>query len=490
MSTQLHERRKHRAADQGEHQPDEEQPVPPQPSIAHQKPQPSKQTPPRRHHSHEGYVGGAASSLLAVAVRDMKNQHLLEGRKEAWCGVLAVLLFLLAGLGLSHIIMHAQHRQVVLHVMKHPWIHGPHVFSQARIGFHHHFYSGSPRYVTVVMPSVVNPNGRVKRLKSIQDTWGKLARSIFVLHNITEFPQVGDHHVISDTLSPHDPYSYPQALMVPDTIDVEAGVPRLIHTIQSIHKKIDPDFAFFVNDHTYVIPEHLCNYLEPMDPSVDLYAGHALNDRGDVFNSGAAGYLLSRSTMAKLVKTWDEQTDPNCNILADGKGQKWIQGNPGLLTTRCLDRSFNISAIDTREEAKFHRFHAFPLTRVVSGEVDQWYIDKHTTEVAHKIGTSDTYATMLTGEDCCAPTTVSFHYVEYLESKALFATREKLLEQPSITDHELKEFMMLEWPKKKKDIGFYSRPLPAPDKLEGDDGWAAILKVMRKISTRETQRNC
>jgi hypothetical protein len=50
-----------------------------------------------------------------------------------------------------------------------------------------------------------------------------------------------------------------------------------------------------------VLPDHLCRFLKEHDSSKDLYAGHPLKGKKEtVFNSGAAGYVLSRSTVEKL----------------------------------------------------------------------------------------------------------------------------------------------------------------------------------------------
>ena len=92
-----------------------------------------------------------------------------------------------------------------------------------------------------------------------------------------------------------------------------------------------------------------------------------------VFNSGAAGYILSRETMKKLIKLWDDD-DPLCT----GKtASKWLQGNPALLTTECMKEKLGVVPVDTRQHKYYHRFHAFPLTRMVSGKVDPWYLNKH-----------------------------------------------------------------------------------------------------------------
>ena len=101
--------------------------------------------------------------------------------------------------------------------------------------------------------------------------------------------------------------------------------------------------------------------------------------------------------------------------------------------------------------------------------------------------TDESYNTLLPGIECCAQDTVSFHYVEYMESRSLFATREALLKNPHMTDHELKGIMLAEWPKEHKEIGGYSRGLP---RESDENGWSQLLQVVRKISTRHTQREC
>lgn len=401
-------------------------------------------------------------------------------RSELGCAVEAVVGFLVFGLLLGFFIAHHQHRKVILQVMSDPLAHAGAAL-HGRSGFRHHFYSGHPRTVTVVMPSVVNPAGRQQRLNSIFETWGPGARAIYVVHNVSEFPQ-GHHAVISEHSIPTDPYSYPQLLLLPPSISVDDGLARLNYVIRVIHEKINPDFSFFVNDHTYVIPEHLCKYLEHRHSSDDMYEGHAMKNEEDVFNSGAAGYILSRQTMTNLIRKWDDG-DEHC-VVKDGN--KWLQGNPGISTTKCLKEALGIDPVDTRHEGKWHRFHAFPLTRLVTGAVDEWYKKKHQ-GMDKMMKTDESYNTLLNGADCCAADTISFHYVEYRESMALFATREAILENPHITDHDIKAMMLAEWPRERHEIGGYSRGLPTDNDT---DGWKSLIQVVRKISSRNTQRDC
>jgi hypothetical protein len=321
------------------------------------------------------------------------------------------------------------------------------------------------------------------------------ARAIFVLHNVSEFPEAS-RNLISNTSAPADPYSYPQLLQAPPDITDDMGLPRLYYVIRTVHERIDPDFAFFINDHTFVIPEHLCRYLQDKNPDQDLYAGHALrNDKNDVFNSGAAGYVLSRSTMSKIISKLNEK-DANC-FLDPISTPQWIQQNPGLASAKCMN-SFGVHAIDTRAKKQWHRFHAFPLTRLVSGRVDEWYHNKHV-GVGKLVSQQqqlqqqpldddvESYDSLLKGEECCSKTTISFHYVEHQETRALFATREALLENPNLPDMELQTLMIAEWPRNTTSLGFYSHALPNRNDV---DGWKSLLATIRKISTRETQQDC
>ena len=175
--------------------------------------------------------------------------------------------------------------------------------------------SGTPSFVTVVMPSVVKPEARPQRLINIAKTWGPSSNAVYVVHDSNEFPEEAEDE------------SYPKNLVVPKHTTVDMGVKRLEHVIRTIHKDYNPDFAFFVNDHTFVLPNNLCKFLKEQDSTKDLYAGHALKGQKETsFNSGAAGYVLSRVTMERLLKEFD---NPRSTCSPEG-ASKWIQESPRL----------------------------------------------------------------------------------------------------------------------------------------------------------------
>ena len=325
--------------------------------------------------------------------------------------------------------------------------------------------------------SVVNSNARPRRLANIATTWGPNANAIYVVHDFNEYSNGADIDKDSNT--------YPQNLVVPSHITVENGVERLEHVIRTIHKDVNPDFCFFVNDHTFVLPNNLCKFLKEHDSSKNLYAGHALKGQKETaFNSGAAGYVLSRSTMEKLIREWD---DPNSKC-AMANSSKWLQGNPGLLTAQCFGQVLHIPLIDTRDKKDLsHKFHAYGLVRTISGNIDDWYINKHKT-LDDIFGVDNTYHhAPQSGSKCCSSDSISFHYVEAGESLAFWKVLQTVNESPSMTDTELQQLIEKVWPRDKEGFGGYSARLPSSQQLEV---WSDILQVVRNIASGVSPSSC
>ena len=340
-----------------------------------------------------------------------------------------------------------------------------------------------PRYVTIVIPSVVNPNGRPARLQAISETWGCRARAVFVVHDVSEYLEAQNNHFgVDNDIDKTGGAEYPKILLMPPEITVDMGVQRLSYVIRKVTESaVDPDFAFFVNDHTFVIPDHACCFLSGRDPSEQLYAGHPMRNKVDkfAFNSGAAGYFLSRATMNGLVQRWDEK-DPSCST--DGASQ-WHQGNPGLLTAKCMSESLSAMAIDTTDDHGWHRFHAFGLIRTVTGHVDEWYKNKHVDLDEYIPGHHNELGVL---NECCSAETVSFHYVEHSETTALTRVLNDVRGNPKMTDEDLGSLMADIWPKGFRNLGGYSHGLP-PEKSEQ---WNSMLTIVRRIAAGPTKEEC
>lgn len=193
---------------------------------------------------------------------------------------------------------------------------------------------------------------------------------------------------------------------------------------------------------------------------------------------------MNHSTKLFIVAEWDK---PNSKCSASG-ASKWIQGNPGLLTAQCFDEVLKIPAVDTRDNNLSHIFHAFGLVRSVTGSVDKWYIDKH--EALDGIfGVDNAYHHKpRDGAMCCSASTVSFHYVEAAESLALWKVLETVHSNPTMSTEEIKQWMNEHWPVGRKELGFYSHGLPAPN---SDGWWNGIVEVVRKIAiSADPRKSC
>ena len=125
------------------------------------------------------------------------------------------------------------------------------------------------------------------------------------------------------------------------------------------------------------------------------------------FNSGGAGYLVNVHALRCLVDHIDE---PECK--ADIS-----TGEEDVLISRCLAYKCNATALETRDDAMRERFHPF------------------TPHMQHRVVAAQEYRTMTQdwyqqyskafglkyGDDCCSPSSVSFHYVKKSHMQRLHA---------------------------------------------------------------------
>ena len=267
---------------------------------------------------------------------------------------------------------------------------------------------------------MVSPPKRPQRLKAIAETWGPKARAVFVVTKPSTYPPLP---------LPAPCEGYPYALQVPSSIGEELGVERLRWVLaQALLSKAS--YIFMANDHTAVIPENLACFLKSVDPSKPAYAGRALaQKRGkstEIFNSGAAGYVITRPTLELVERHWG--TAP-CDAK---KSEKWLQGNPGLVLARCLQRH-GVRPVDTQHDEEGHRFHAYGPVRIATKSLDDWYVRMNS-------------QLPWPSYDGCATDAVSFHYVESAEQRAIYDSVRSDLDE-----------VLKRWPKSPSELGGYSR---------------------------------
>jgi glycoprotein-N-acetylgalactosamine 3-beta-galactosyltransferase len=203
---------------------------------------------------------------------------------------------------------------------------------------------------------------------------------------------------------------------------------RSIWSYVGNHFLDDFDFFFQGGDDLYVLPQNLRNYLKNAvaDPEQDFFGGRRCDSnclqrrvlflslssltsnaliwcsysfrqtKNVYFNSGGAGYVLSRGTLRKYVTQGinHELCTPHKHTAQED-----------VEIAQCLRKVFNVGLIDTRDEQGRERFHPFaPGTHYTwkppKPPERDWYED-YNVEWPVKLG-----------KDCCAPDSVSFHYVK------------------------------------------------------------------------------
>jgi glycoprotein-N-acetylgalactosamine 3-beta-galactosyltransferase len=161
------------------------------------------------------------------------------------------------------------------------------------------------------------------------------------------------------------------------------------------------DFDYFIlgGEDLFIVPPNLRKYLQTLgSPELDHFAGRRFKGYGadNYFNSGGSGYVLSRGTLRKFFKTGLDH--PHCN-------PKRHTPMEDVMTAACLRNVFSIGLTDTRDEQGRERFHPFSP-------------GSHLTWTPPKYGKNDWYEDYNTewgiklGADCCAPDSVSFHYIK------------------------------------------------------------------------------
>ena len=133
-------------------------------------------------------------------------------------------------------------------------------------------------------------------------------------------------------------------------------------------------------------------------PEDDLFAGRRFKGYGNdnYFNSGGSGYVLSRGTLRKYMEQGVDA--PQCEVHTHTAMED-------VMIARCLRKLFGIGLTDTRDAQDRERFHPFaPATHLFweppGPDKHDWYAD-YNKEWGIKLGT-----------DCCAPDSVSFHYIK------------------------------------------------------------------------------
>lgn len=213
-----------------------------------------------------------------------------------------------------------------------------------------------------------------------------------------------------------------------------------------------------LNEHTFVVPENLLCFLQGHYPqsrsakatTQPLFLGHRLTlEDGTAFNSGrsvgdkqaiercsndndptmaylfvddvafalhkslsagGAGFLLNTAARDRLLQGLEEGSKA-CQATTE-----WAKTNAGVVIAQCL-ASLGVPALSTRGAGNRERFHVYGPSRTSEAAVDEWFVNYHQPEIQAAATAAAAASQAATG--CCAPDTVSFHYVGPLEARAI-----------------------------------------------------------------------
>ncbi|KAL7543645.1 hypothetical protein ACHAXR_013065 [Thalassiosira sp. AJA248-18] len=251
--------------------------------------------------------------------------------------------------------------------------------------------TGNHSLITVPAPKVLCliytvKNAHSTRIRAIRETWaggcdGFLA---FSTKSDPRLPAIALEHI------------------GPESYDNMWQKVRSIWKFVGMHYLEQFDWFYIGGDDMFVLPNNLRTYLASLaykdgsDPrSKDYYVGRRQKS-GTYFNTGGAGYALSQATLRKLLTIIDD--DVNCHANETTATEDVMVGN-------CLNY-LGIGLTDTRDANARERFHYFsPGT--------SFHFDKKASR-----GNKGFYREfskewgMKNGPDCCAPDSVSFHYVK------------------------------------------------------------------------------
>lgn len=208
---------------------------------------------------------------------------------------------------------------------------------------------------------------------------------------------------------------------------------------------------FWANDHTFVIAENLACYLRTFDASDVRYVGSRLwGPCCGTFNSGAAGFALSRRALAVLASHWaGDELHKNC----DPRQQR-----AHVATCLVALEPEAGQPVDTRDASGADIFHVYGPIRLATGAIDEWFVSKKKRVDSREL---------LRGPASVSVNTATFHYVAAQETRLL----DDIFHRPYEEGARLgEEEIGARWPRG-SDLGGYAH------------GWPATAAKQRLVAT-------
>jgi glycoprotein-N-acetylgalactosamine 3-beta-galactosyltransferase len=168
----------------------------------------------------------------------------------------------------------------------------------------------------------------------------------------------------------------------------------------------ESDWFMKADDDTYVFVENLKHALSAFDPNEPVYLGHHFRPHiRQGYNSGGAGYVLSREALRRFGTTGYGQSSAKCTIESTDEDVE---------LGRCMER-LGVRLASTLDETGRSRFHGYQPSSHIGGKPVAGY------DVYDASGGK-------TGPDTISDFAVTFHYVTPEEMQILeyFAYRFRL----------------------------------------------------------------
>lgn len=166
-----------------------------------------------------------------------------------------------------------------------------------------------------------------------------------------------------------------------------------------------PWWFFKADTITFVLLDNLVKFLGGIDvhqSGQPVVLGKQLRTAkppsGHLFLSGGAGFAVNRAAAKVIIKRWGAVCQPlfaRDRFLATAADVGFAQCHIALGITPALSRT----------SAGEERFHAFPPVRLISHNFDDWFI-------RYSANAGEPFLLAQSTLSCCAPDSVSFHYVE------------------------------------------------------------------------------
>jgi glycoprotein-N-acetylgalactosamine 3-beta-galactosyltransferase len=221
------------------------------------------------------------------------------------------------------------------------------------------------------------------RVRAIRETWAGLCDGFLAFSNQTDLR-------IPAISIPHDGIeSYHNMWQKVRSIWNYVGT----HYIQ------DFDYFLLGGDDMFVLPTYLRRYLSNLggNPDDHHFLGRRYKGNGteNYFNTGGAGYVLSRGTLRTFVR----EVYSRCHVST-------VTYTEDVILAECLRTIANIRVTDTRDAEGRERFHPFSPGTHLTWQLSKEGSKKHWFEVF-----TQEWGIQL-GPKCCAPDSVSFHYIK------------------------------------------------------------------------------